>query len=190
MLAHSLSRRKVSAYVPVFTSFATRMSSLFCVISSSSCAIKLQRTKMNRHKWSSSSRPSFRLSCLPAIPRALMHASHQVRCWACPDATWYSNSSLVGPHPTATTLRRWLAIGLTPFESAEGHPTVVSYASSTILDRFVCTRVAGFRCARCAYLSQDINVLHQVPWQFPSERVVELMSQVCMALTVNFACAD
>ena len=107
--------------------------------------------------------------------------------------------------PTATTLGRWLSIGLTPFESAESHPTVVSYASSTIFDRFVCTRVAGFRCARCAYLSQDINVLHQVPWQFPSERVVEPMSQVCcckddvasirvcncnMALTVNFACAD
>ena len=36
--------------------------------------------------WSSSSRPGSRLSCLPAIPRALMHASHQVRCWACPDS--------------------------------------------------------------------------------------------------------
>ena len=42
----------------------------------------------------------------PAIPRSLMQASHQVRCWACPDATWCLTSSLVGPRPTTITLHR------------------------------------------------------------------------------------
>ena len=48
------SRRHVAAYVPVITSFATRMSSLFCVVSSSSSSSvpsKLQRTIIYRHQW-------------------------------------------------------------------------------------------------------------------------------------------
>ena len=48
-----------------------------------------------------SSRQDSRFSCLPAIPRAFIHASHQIRCWSCSDATWCSISSVVGHRPTA-----------------------------------------------------------------------------------------
>ena len=39
-----------------------------------------------------------------------MHASHQVRCWACPSATWCWISSLVGPRPTETMWGRRTSI--------------------------------------------------------------------------------
>ena len=68
-----------------------------------SCAI---RQASNNRNPSQQAGPRPLDPCLPAILRALIHASHQVRCWACPDATWCSISSLVGPHPTATT---WVA---------------------------------------------------------------------------------
>ena len=55
----------------------------FVIITAIVRVIKLQVTVIPRI---SSSRPDSRFSRLPTIPRALMHASHQVRCFrtACP----------------------------------------------------------------------------------------------------------
>ena len=138
VLIHSFFLKTSCSTRSSFPSFATKMKFVLCrfavVVIVIFCAIKLQITIINPTSGSSSSRPGSRLSCLPAIPRALMHASHQVRCWACPDATWCSTSSLVGPRPQ----QHWVAELQIPSSSMPA--STISHSISMICS-LVCWRL-------------------------------------------------
>ena len=101
-----------------------------------------------------------------------MHASHQLRCWASPDATCCLTSSLVGPRPIAATLGRW-----TPSHHHRClHP-------QSRFNRMICSFVSG------DYAKEQLRPLPALAIRLtPCESAEGLSTVVPHALNTDLAC--